>query len=125
MTEGQSSRHEELRQYEDDQVALLIGWRDLQRTPSQLNEESQMQQKGIVTPYPFTWKQWPFLASSNNPIYSLLTGEGPLGSIFVIFKALTRSIAGNDALMIDLFVSTLCETAFDWYARLPTGTINS
>ncbi|KAH0988185.1 hypothetical protein GBA52_015362 [Prunus armeniaca] len=27
--------------------------------------------------------------------------------------------------MIRLFVSTLCETAFDWYARLPAGTINS
>lgn len=30
MTEGQSSRHEEIRQSEDDQVALLIGRRDLQ-----------------------------------------------------------------------------------------------
>lgn len=27
--------------------------------------------------------------------------------------------------MIRLFVSTLRETAFDWYARLPAGTINS
>lgn len=36
-----------------------------------------------------------------------------------------RGIAGNDALMIRLFVSTLRETAFDWYARLPAGTINS
>ena len=40
MTEGQSSRHEEIRQSEDDQVALLIGRRDLQQTLSQLNEES-------------------------------------------------------------------------------------
>lgn len=42
MTEGQSSRHEEIGQSEDDQVALLIGRRDLQRTLSQLNEESSM-----------------------------------------------------------------------------------
>lgn len=41
------------------------------------------------------------------------------------FKALTGGIAGNDALMIRLFVSTLRDTAFDWYARLPAGTINS
>lgn len=41
------------------------------------------------------------------------------------FKALTGGIAGNDALMIRLFVSTFRETAFDWYARLPAGTINS
>jgi hypothetical protein len=27
--------------------------------------------------------------------------------------------------MIRLFVSTFSETAFDWYARLPAGTINS
>lgn len=52
MTEGQSSRHEEIRQSEDDQVALLIGRRDLQQTLSQLNEESKMQQKGIFAPYP-------------------------------------------------------------------------
>lgn len=32
MTEGQSSRHEEIGQSEDDQVALLIGRRDLQQT---------------------------------------------------------------------------------------------
>lgn len=55
MTEGQSSRHEEIRQSEDDQV-LLIGRGDLQQTLSQLNEESKMKQKGIVAPYPFTWK---------------------------------------------------------------------
>ncbi|KAJ4951699.1 hypothetical protein NE237_023109 [Protea cynaroides] len=42
MTEGQSSRHEGIRQSEDDQVALLIGRRDLQQTLSQLNEESQI-----------------------------------------------------------------------------------
>jgi hypothetical protein len=35
------------------------------------------------------------------------------------FKALTGGIAGNEALMIRLFVSTFRETAFDWYARLP------
>ncbi|KAJ4953877.1 hypothetical protein NE237_030709 [Protea cynaroides] len=42
MAKPQSSRHEGIRQSEDDQVALLIGRRDLQQTLSQLNEESQI-----------------------------------------------------------------------------------
>lgn len=45
MTEGLSSRHEEIRQSEYDQVALLIGRGDLQQTLSQLNKESKMQKK--------------------------------------------------------------------------------
>lgn len=38
---------------------------------------------------------------------------------------MTGGIADNDALKIRLFISTLKETAFDWYLMLPEGSINS
>lgn len=82
-----------------------------------------MKQKGIVAPYPFTWKG--LSPKFKQPNQQSFDGRGAPRQHICNFKAFTGGIAGNDALMIRLFVSTLCETAFDWYARLPAGTINS
>lgn len=78
--------------------------------------------KGTNPPYPAWMDEEPFPPKFKQPNLQSYDGKGSPQQHLCHFKVLT---ADNDALKIRLFISTLKETAFDWYQMLPEGSINS
>src|SRR5436853_3946649 len=88
------------------------------------NKES-LQEAGISRPYPAEWETVPFPAKFKAPTLQLFDSTKSANRHMCCFKVQTGHLEANDALLTRLFISTVDEIAFEWFNKLPEGSIKS
>jgi len=80
---------------------------------------------GIVRPYPAEWDTTPYPLRFKAPTPHTFDGIGSLNQHIYYFKSQTGNIVSNDAIMARLFIGTLKGVAFEWFMKLPAGSIKA
>ena len=80
---------------------------------------------GIIRPYPAEWD-----TASYPPKFKALTlhtfdGKGSSNQHIYYFKSQTGNVVSNNTIMARLFIGTLIRVAFEWFMKLPAGSIKT
>jgi len=90
-----------------------------------LTNRKGLQEAGVVRPYPAEWDLVPYPPKFKAPTLQAFDGkESPNQHIFY-FKSQIRNVLDNDAILARLFIGTLKGLAFEWFMKLPEGSIKN
>src|SRR3954465_9935314 len=81
------------------------------------------QEAGATRPYPVEWDAVKYPSRFKVPTLNTFDGKGSAQQHIYYFQSQTRSLMGNDPVQTLLFISTLKGVAFEWFRKLPKGSI--
>nr|ABD63158.1 hypothetical protein 20.t00010 [Asparagus officinalis] len=84
---------------------------------------SELREEGVVRPYPAEWDTAPYPPKFKAPTLQPFDGTGSPNQHIYYFKSQTRDVVANDAILTRLFIGTLKGVAFEWFMKLPAGSI--
>ena len=90
-----------------------------------LENRGGLQDVGIIRPYPVEWDTAPYLLNFKAPTLYTFGGKGSSNQQIYYFKSQTWNVVSNDAIMALLFIGTLTMFAFEWFMKLPAGSIKT
>jgi len=73
------------------------------------------QEAGVVRPYPAEWDLFPYPPKC----------KGSPNQHIHYFKSQTGNVVANDAILASLFIGTLKGLTFEWFMKLPEGSIKN
>jgi len=80
---------------------------------------------GIIWPYPAEWDTTPYPPNFKAPALHTIDGKGSPNQHIYYFKSQTGNVVSNDDVMARLFIGTLKRVAFEWFMKLPAGSIKT
>ena len=84
-----------------------------------------LQEAGVVRPYPTEWDLVPYPSKFKAPTLQAFDGKGSLNQHIYYFKAQIENVVDNDAILTRLFIGTLKGLSFEWFMKLPEGSIKN
>jgi len=84
-----------------------------------------LQDMGIIRPYPGEWDTTPYLPKFKALTLHTFDDKRSSNQHIYYFKSQTGNVVSNDAIMARLFISTLKGVAFEWFMKLPAGSIKT
>jgi len=90
-----------------------------------LTNQKGLQEAGVVQPYPAEWDLVPYPPKFKAPTLQAFDGKGPPNQHIYYFKSQTGNMVDNDAILACLFIGTLKGLAFEWFIKLPEGSIKN
>ena len=90
-----------------------------------LTNRKGLQEAGVVRPYPTEWDLVPYPSKFKAPTLQAFDGKGSPNQHIYYFKSQTGNVVDNDAILARLFISTLKGLAFEWFMKLPEGSIKN
>jgi len=88
-----------------------------------LANQDGLQDVGIVWPYPAEWDMAPYPPKFKALTLHIFNGKVSSNQHIYYFKSQTGNIVSNDAILACLFIGTLKGVAFEWFIKLPAGSI--
>ena len=82
----------------------------------------ELQEVGEVRPYPVEWDDTPYPPKFKAPLLHTFDGKGSPNQ-HIYFKSQTGNVVSNDAILVPLSIGTLKGIAFEWFMKLPAGSI--
>src|SRR5436853_3822754 len=122
---NQDKHHEQSDDHHSNQEQRSSKVDELERKLDVMANRGSLQEAGISRPYPADWETVPFPAKFKPPTLQLFDSTKSANRHMCCFKVQTGHLAANDALLTRLFISTLDETAFEWFNKLPEGSIKT
>jgi len=80
---------------------------------------------GIVRPYAAEWDTTPYPPKFKASTLHTFDGKGSPNQHIYYFKSRTGNVISNDAIMARLFIGTLKGFTFQWFMKLPAGSIKT
>jgi len=97
---------------------------ELEKHLKAIANRSNFQEARIVRPYSAEWDAAPYPPKFKAPtLYTFDSKRSPNQHIY--YKSQTRNVVSNDAIMACLFIGTLKGIAFEWFMKLPAGSIKT
>ena len=90
-----------------------------------LTNRKGLQEAGVVRPYPTEWDLVPYLPKSKALTLQAFDGKGSPNQHIYYFKSQMGNVVDNDAILARLFIGTLKGLAFEWFMKLPEGSIKN
>ena len=90
-----------------------------------LANRSDLQDVGIIRPYPVEWDTAPYLPKFKAPTLYIFDDKRSLNQHICYFKSQTGNVASNDAIMASLFIGTLKGLTFEWFMKLSANSIKT
>jgi len=90
-----------------------------------LTNRKGLQEVGVVRPYPAEWDLVPYPPKFKAPTLQAFDGKGSPNQHIYYFKSQTGNVVDNDAILARLFIGTLKGLAFEWFMKLPEGSIKN
>src|SRR4051812_28124949 len=81
------------------------------------------QEAGATRPYPVEWDTVKYPSRFKVPTLNTFEGKGSAQQYIYYFQSQTGSLMGNDPVRTRLFIGTLKGVAFEWFRKLPKGSI--
>ena len=97
----------------------------LERRLEALTNHKGLQEAGVVRPYPAEWDLVPYPFKFKAPTLQAFDGKGSPNQHIYYFKSQTGNVVDNDAILARLFIGTLKGLAFEWFMKLPEGSIKN
>jgi len=98
---------------------------NLEKHLEALAHRDNLQDVGGDWPYPVEWDTAPYLPRFKAPTLHTFNGIGSSNWHIYYFKSQTGNIVSNDAIMARLFIGTLKGVTFEWFMKLPAGSIKT
>ena len=98
--------------------------KELEERLEAIAHRSDLQDVSIIRPYPAEWDSTPYPPKFKAPMLQAFDGKTSPNQHIYYFKSQTGNIVENDAIMARLFIGTLRGIAFEWFMKLPAGSIN-
>ena len=93
------------------------------KNASKLSQIEAIQEVGVVRPSPVEWDVALYPPRFKAPTLHTFDSKGSPNQHIYYFKFQTRNVVSNDAIMTRLFIDTLKGVAFEWFMKLPAGSI--
>ena len=90
-----------------------------------LTNRKGLQETGVVRPYPTEWDLVPYPPKFKAPTLQAFDGKGSPNQHIYYFKSQTGNGVDNDAILACLFIGTLKGLTFEWFMKLPEGSIKN
>ena len=90
-----------------------------------LTNRKGLQDAGVVWPYPAEWDLVPYPPKFKDLTLQAFDGKGSPNQHIYYFKSQTENVVANDAILAHLFISTLKGLSFEWFMKLPEGSIRT
>ena len=87
-----------------------------------LTNQKGLQEAGVVRPYPAEWDLVPYPPKFKALTLQAFDGKGSPNK-HIYYKSQTGNAVDNDAILARLFIGTLKGLAFEWFMKLPKGSI--
>ena len=84
-----------------------------------------LQEAGVVRSYPAEWDLISYPPKFKALTLQAFEGKGSPNQHIYYFKSQTRNVVSNDAILARLFIGTLKGIAFEWFMKLPEGSIKN
>src|SRR3954462_14044315 len=81
------------------------------------------QEVGATRPYLVEWDAVKYPSKFKVPTLNTFDGKGSAQQHIYYFQSRTRNLMGNDLVRARLLISTLKGVAFEWFRKLPKGSI--
>ena len=88
-----------------------------------LLRRGDLQDMGVVDPTQRNGTQLPTIHKA--PTLHTFDGIGSPNQHIYYFKSQTGNVVLNDAIMVHLFIGILKRVAFEWFMKLPAGSIKT
>ena len=90
-----------------------------------LASQKGLQEAGVVRLYLAEWDLVPCPPKFKAPTLQGFDDKASPNQHIYYFKSLTGNVVSNDAILTRLFISTLKRIAFEWFMKLPEGSIEN
>lgn len=98
---------------------------DFEKHLEAITNRGKLQEAGHDLPHPEEWDATEYPSKFKVQTLHYFDGKGSPAQHLYYFRAQTKNIAKNDAVLTCLFVSYLKGLAFDWLLKLPPGSIKA
>src|SRR3954470_1965226 len=95
----------------------------LEEQVAALDTTTIRQEARATRPYPVEWDAVKYPSRFKVPTLNTFDGKGSAQQHIYYFQSQTGSLMGNDPVRTRLFISTLKGVAFEWFRKLPKGSI--
>ena len=96
---------------------------ELEKCLEALTSQSNLQEIGMVRLYLVEWDAVSYPPKLKAPTLHTFDGKGSPNQHIYYFKSQTRNVVSNETIMPCLFIGTLKGVAFEWFIKLPAGSI--
>ena len=96
---------------------------ELEARLNAMANRSELREEGVIRPYPAEWDTAPYPPKFKAPTLQPFDGTGSPNQHIYYFKSQTGDVVANDAILTRLFIGTLKGVAFEWFMKLPAGSI--
>jgi len=96
---------------------------NLRNTSKAISNRSNLQEVRVVRLYPVEWDSAPYPPRFEAPNLHALNGKGSSNRHIYYFKFQIGNVVSNDVIVARLFIGTLKGVAFEWFMKLPAGSI--
>lgn len=103
----------------------LVSKKQVEEMIQKATDSVNPQLRRVNSPYPSWMDEVEYPEKYKQPTLQTYDGKGSPRQHICHFKALTGAISHSEAPRIRLFISTLKDSAFDWYTMLPENSIHS
>jgi len=79
----------------------------------------------VIRSYPTERDLVPYPSKFKAPTLQVFNGKGSPDQHIYYFKSQTENVGDNDAILVHLFIDTLKGLAFEWFMKLPEGSIKN
>src|SRR3954468_18384930 len=119
-TDGQSKIEPENKATDSDAGHRM---KRLEEQVAALKTTTIRQEAGATRPYPVEWDVVKYPSRFKVPTLNTFDGKGSAQQHIYYLQSHTGSLMGNDPVRTRLFISTLKGVAFEWFRKLPKGSI--
>ena len=84
-----------------------------------------LKEVGVIWPYLIEWDIFPYLPKFKALTLHTFNSKGSPNQHIYYFKSQTGNAVLNDAIMAHLLIGTLKEVVFEWFMKLPAGSIKT
>ena len=85
----------------------------------------QIPRSGDSPTYPAEWDTTPYPPKFKAPTLHNFDGKGSPNQQIYYFKFQTGNVVSNDTILARLFIGILKGVAFEWFMKLPAGSIKT
>src|SRR5436189_4824780 len=121
-TDNQSKLEPEIKATDSDAGHRI---KRLEEQVAALKTTTIRQEAGATRSYPVEWDAVKYLSRFKVPTLNTFDGKGSAQQHIYYFQSQTGSLMGNDPVRTRLFISTLKGVVFEWFRKLPKGSITS
>jgi len=98
---------------------------ELENRLEAIAHRGDFQEVEVVRPYPVEWDAAPYPLRFKALTLHTFDGKGSPNQHIYYFKFQTGNVVSNNAIMARLFIGTLKRVAFEWFMKLPAGSIKT